>query len=113
MSAWLERTTRCGFVSAQADFARDGRPPLRSWGPAPLLEGSPMRGSNSLIARGGTVASALALLVGGAAVAGSVPAVAQTTHVAPNKVGGLDCNGFSPIQRTGKRNGLCTHSKGY
>ena len=72
-----------------------------------------MRGSNSLIARGGTVASALALLVGGAAVAGSVPAVAQTTHVAPNKVGGLDCNGFSPIQRTVKRTGLCTDPKGY
>jgi len=73
-----------------------------------------MRGGNSLIARGGIIAGALILLVGGAAVvAGSVPAVAQTSHVAPSKVGSLDCNGFSPIQRPVKLTGVCTDPKGY
>ena len=56
--------------------------------------------------RGIAVAFALAV-----ATAGSVPALAgtgTTPQVAPNKTGALDCNGFSPIQRSVKRTMVCT-----
>src|SRR2546425_12389208 len=74
-------------------------PLLRSSRPASWLEGSPMRGTHGLILRSGVVAGALTLLAAGAAaVAGSVPAVARTTHGAARKAGSLDCNRFSRIQ---------------
>src|SRR5262245_46962217 len=77
-----------------------------------------MRGSNSLIALGGTIAGALTLLVGGAAAVAvpapaPAPAAGHITHIAPNQVGGLDCNGFSRVQRSVKLTSLCTDPKGY
>ena len=63
-------------------FRRDGRARLVAWA---------------------TLAAAI-LLVGGAAQAG---AEKSAEHVQPNKVGELDCNGFSPIQRSVKPTMLC------
>ncbi len=63
-------------------FRRDGRTRLVAWA---------------------TLAAAI-LLVGGAAQAG---AEKSAEHVQPNKVGELDCNGFSPIQRSVKPTMLC------
>jgi hypothetical protein len=50
---------------------------------------------------------------GSAALSGSAVAAARTSRVAPGKVGGLDCNGFSRIQRPVKLTGICTDPKGY
>jgi hypothetical protein len=74
-----------------------------------------MRGVRDLFSRGGALFGAAALLMGGVAtVSGSVPAAAgAASGVKPNAVGGLDCNGFSPIQRTIKLTGACSDPKGY
>src|SRR5712691_10474415 len=73
-----------------------------------------MRLTRGRFSRTGAVVGAITLLVGGsAAVSGSAAAVARTTRVAPGKAGGLDCNGFSRIQRSVKLTGVCTDPKGY
>src|SRR5215470_17751385 len=60
------------------------------------------------IRRGGAVF--LVVLVG----SGAGPAMAGShAGVAPNAVGGLDCNGFSPIQHSVKLTGACSDPKGY
>ncbi|HEX9036821.1 MAG TPA: hypothetical protein VF808_07500 [Ktedonobacterales bacterium] len=41
------------------------------------------------------------------------PVSAATAGVAPNAVGGLDCNGFSPIQRPVKVTGVCADPHGF
>jgi hypothetical protein len=73
-----------------------------------------MRRIRRLSRRTVAAVGALCLAVGVAAFTGSAPAAAQgPKHVAPNAVGGLDCNGFSPIQRSVKMTGACTDPKGY
>ena len=74
-----------------------------------------MRSVRELFSRSGAVVGAFALVLGGAAtVTGSVPAAARSAPgVKPNAVGNLDCNGFSPIQRTVKLTGACSDPKGY
>jgi len=49
------------------------------------------------------------------ASAGGVPALAgtKTGQVAPNPVGALDCNGFSPIQQTVKNSMVCTDPRSF
>jgi hypothetical protein len=70
-----------------------------------------MRG---LSGRGLALVGALCLAAGTAAFTGSASAAAQgSPHVAPKAIGGLDCNGFSPLQRTVKLTGACTDPKGY
>jgi hypothetical protein len=60
------------------------------------------------------VASVLALLVAITVGAGTPrAAAASATGVKPHAVGALDCNGFSPIQRTVKLTGVCADPKGY
>ena len=73
-----------------------------------------MRGKRRVLhPRGGV--GFLVLVVGVLAGFGSAPAVAgsHSQRVAPHAVGALDCNGFSPIQRTVKLTGACTDPKGY
>ncbi len=73
-----------------------------------------MRGKRRVLHRRGGVGF-LVLVVGVLAGFGSAPAVAGSLsqRVAPHAVGALDCNGFSPIQRTVKLTGACTDPKGY
>ena len=73
-----------------------------------------MRGKRRVLhPRGGV--GFLVLVAGVLAGFGSAPAVAgsHSQRVAPHAVGALDCNGFSPIQRTVKLTGACTDPKGY
>ncbi|HEY3765619.1 MAG TPA: hypothetical protein VGL44_10725, partial [Gaiellales bacterium] len=52
----------------------------------------------------GVIAAAVAV-IGGAGSAGAM--AGGEAHVRPNAVGELDCNGFSPIQRSVKPTMLC------
>jgi hypothetical protein len=62
------------------------------------------RSTGSFRARSVALACAIAL-----AAAMAVPAMADTAGgVAPNAIGSLDCNGFSPIQKLVKRTNVCT-----
>src|SRR5262249_56741288 len=50
-------------------------------------------------------------------ISGLIAAAAQSAHAAnagvrPNKVGGLDCNGLSPIQHPAKRTLQCADPRG-
>jgi hypothetical protein len=74
-----------------------------------------MRGVRGLFFRGWAVAGAVVLVLGTAAmVAGPVSAAATgAPGVKPNAVGGLDCNGLSPIQRPVKLTSVCSDPKGY
>src|SRR5262249_21169112 len=76
--------------------------------------GGSMKGTWGLSGRAAALAAAVSVAVGSAAMIGSVPAAARISHhVLPRAVGGLDCNGFSPIQRSVKITGACTDPKGY
>src|SRR5258708_21915061 len=73
-----------------------------------------MRRVKRRFTRIGAVVGAIALTTSGAVAAlGSATAVARTVAVSPNKVGTLDCNGFSAIQRPVKLTSICTDPKGY
>jgi hypothetical protein len=74
----------------------------------------PRSGPRGVVSRG-VIAGSLSLLLSSFALAtGGSPAMARPgTPVAPRSIGGLDCNGFSPIQRNPKISGLCTDPKGY
>ena len=73
-----------------------------------------MRGTRVLSGRAVALVGAVGLAVGGAAVIGSVPAVARISHhVTPRAAGSLDCNGFSAMQAPVKVTGACTDPRGY
>src|SRR3977135_922927 len=67
--------------------------------------------------RGGRVAALAGLFVGGTLIAGLGTATAGTAPAAnagvrPNKIGGLDCNGLSPVQHPVKRVLQCADPRG-
>ncbi len=73
-----------------------------------------LRGSRGVLARGVVAGSVSLMLWVFTGITASAPAVARAPKgVSPRSVGGLDCNGFSPIQRTIKLTGVCTDPKGY
>src|SRR5579863_632301 len=73
-----------------------------------------MRRMHGLSGRGVAAVGALCLAAGAAAFTSSASAAARSSrHVASNAIGALDCNGFSPIQRSVKISGACTDPKGY
>jgi hypothetical protein len=73
-----------------------------------------LRGSRGVLARGVLAGSVSLMLWVFAGITASAPAIARAPKgVSPRPVGGLDCNGFSPIQRTIKLTGVCTDPKGY
>ena len=52
-----------------------------------------------------TVLFVITTLISGLSVAATQSAHAASAGVRPNKVGGLDCNGLSPVQHPVKRQG--------
>ena len=68
---------------------------------------------NRRLAGWGAIVAALSL-VGTATAFGATaaPAAPRAASVAPNPVGGLDCNGFSPVQKTVQSAKACTDIRG-
>ena len=59
-----------------------------------------------------TVLFLITALISGLSVATTQAAHAASAGVRPNKVGGLDCNGLSPVQHPVKRGLQCTDPRG-
>ena len=74
-----------------------------------------MRGSRRIWAREAIAAALVLAIAGAGSLWGSTSAFARAhrSGVRPNAVGGLDCNGFSRLQRTLKLTGACTDPRGY
>ncbi len=74
-----------------------------------------MRRSRGAFSREAIAGMVILVLVGAGSVFGSTPTAFARAHprgVSPKPVGGLDCNGFSSIQKTVKLTGACADPKG-